>query len=139
MGATIWVLCKEKMTDGDDFDHSALLCAIEKLDPLCEELGVTKISAFLDWTDFNANMSDEECLGDDEIKNMASWFAPDAALNTLQTLQKHLSINQEMLSDLYEEHDKSLAGVLLEEIDDCIAKLENISAEGEVFHLCVVM
>lgn len=139
MGATIWVLSKEKMTDGDDWDHSAFLNSVEKLDPMCEELGVTKISNFLDWTDFNANMSDEDFPGDDEIKTMASWFSPNVALTTLQTLRNHLENNPELLPGLYEKDDREFSGMLIEEIDDCVTKLETISADGDVFHFCVVM
>jgi hypothetical protein len=77
MGTTIWVLSKNRLTEGDDYDHSALFYAVEKLDIICENLGLAKISSFLDWTDFNANMSEEEEFPDeDALHDQASWFNP---------------------------------------------------------------
>jgi hypothetical protein len=35
MGTTLWVLSKNKMTEGDDNDHSAVFNAAERLDKLC--------------------------------------------------------------------------------------------------------
>ena len=36
MGTTLWVLSKNEMADGDDWDHSAMFRALEKLDFICD-------------------------------------------------------------------------------------------------------
>jgi hypothetical protein len=140
MGTTLWVLSREKMAEVDDWDHSAIFNAVEKLDLVCEKLRVTKLSSFLDWTDFNANMAaDEEFPSDDELKAKASWFRPDAALPTLRALRGHLADHPAELSSLYDQSQGHLSEYLIEELDDCIAKVEKIAVDGDEFHLCVVM
>lgn len=137
---TLWILSKNKMTDGDDTDHSALLAAAERLDPVCDELGVRKLSDFLDWTDFNANMSeDEEFPSPEELKELASWFTPNEALTVLNALRGKLSTAGYPLESLFEEGERGYSKYLLDELDDCIAKVEEIEAEGDLFHFCVVM
>jgi hypothetical protein len=138
MGTTLWVLSRNKMTEGDDWDHSVLFGAAEKLDPLCERLGVKKFTSFLDWTDFNA-AEDEEFPSEDELKKRASWFAPQDALQTLRALRDRLATNDHERKQLFEDDLQHLSDCILEELDDCITKVEKIGADGDVFHLCVVM
>ncbi|MFM7600323.1 MAG: hypothetical protein ACKO7R_03850 [Pseudanabaena sp.] len=140
MGTTIWVLSNGNMTEGDDWDHSALFYAIEKLDPLCEQLGLIKISEFLDWTDFEANMSEDDDFPDEELlRDKASWFNPSAALPMLRSLRAYVASNESERESLLEKGKEHLAEELLEDLDDCIAKVEKIETEGDLFHFCVVM
>ncbi|WP_434687692.1 hypothetical protein [Pseudanabaena minima] len=140
MGTTIWVLSNGNMTDGDDWDHSALFYAVEKLDPICEQLGLTKISEFLDWTDFEANMSEDDDFPDEEIlSDKASWFNPSAALPMLRSLREYVVNNGAEGESLLEQGKEHLSEELLEDLDDCIAKVEKIETEGDLFHFCVVL
>lgn len=141
MGTTIWVLSKNKMTDGDDWDHSALFNALERLDLICQELGVPNISSFVDWTDFYANMAEdqEEFPSEDEIKKQALWFSPQEALPSLRAVREYLANNPSDLQSLFEIGLEHLADELIGELDDCISKIEQIDRDGDVFHLCVVM
>ncbi|MFN7882501.1 MAG: hypothetical protein ACK5PF_05750 [bacterium] len=140
MGTTLWVLSKNKMTEGDDYDHSAVFNAAERLDKLCEHLGVKALSTFFDWTDFNANMGEaEEFPSEDELREKAAWFSPDAALPTLRALRTHLASDSDARAALFEADLQHFSDYLLDELDDCISKLERIQSEADVFHLCVVM
>jgi len=142
MGTTIWVLSKNKTTEGDDWDHSALFYAVEKLDPICDRLGLVKLSTFLDWTDFDLNMSedeDEEFPDEETLRDRASWFNPSEALPMLRALREYLASNQSEIASLLEQGKEHLSEELLEDLDDCIFKVEKIETERDLFHFCVVM
>lgn len=140
MGTTIWVLSKGKTTETDDWDHSALFYAVEKLDLVCDQLGLTKISEFLDWTDFEANMFEDDDFPDEEVlRDKASWFNPSAALPMLRSLREYVVNNGAEGESLLEQGKEYLAEDLLEDLDDCIAKVEKIETEGDLFHFCIVM
>jgi hypothetical protein len=140
MGTTIWVLSKGKTTETDDWDHSALFYAVEKLDLVCDQIGLTKISEFLDWTDFEANMFEEDDFPDEEVlRDKASWFNPSAALPMLRAVREYVASNESERESLLEQGKEYLSEDLLEDLDDCIAKVEQIAAEGDLFHFCVVM
>ena len=84
MATSVWVLRQSAAGEGDDFDHSAIFDASDELDRVAGELGVTRISEFFDWTDFDANMSAEEPLEDYEYVAAARWFEPSEALPPLE-------------------------------------------------------
>jgi hypothetical protein len=139
MGMTIWILSRKKMSDGDNFDHSALLIASEKIDDLCKDLGLKIITPFFDYTDCEVNCSNEEDFHSEEvIRERASWFNPKDILPTMIKLRENLASDEKLVLSLFEE-DQSLSEDLLEELNDCIEKLEKIADEGDLFHFCVVI
>jgi len=139
MGTTIWVL-SNKTAEGDDWDHSALFHAVEELDPICERLGLVKISTFLDWKDFEANMSEDDEFPDEEaLRDKASWFNPLEALPMLRALREYLTSNKSERESLLGQAKEYLLEELLEDLDDCISKVEKIATDGDLFHFCVVM
>ena len=123
MGTTLWVLGRKTAKKGDDYDHSAMFDAADDLDALCDELGVAKLSSFFDWTDFNANMGDE----DEDAK--PDWHDAGKALPVLRALRERLAADAGGGNDAQ----------LLEELDDCIGKVSGLAGRKEKFHLCVVM
>jgi len=140
MGTTIWVLSKNEVTEGDDWDHSALFYAVEKLDLICDRLGLVKLSTFLDWTDFDLNMSeDDDEFPDAELSDRVSWFHPSEALPMLRSLREYVASNESEIVSLLEEGKEHLSEELLEDLDDCISKVKKIEIEGDLFHFCVVM
>jgi hypothetical protein len=144
MGTTLWVVSKSKIADGDDWDHSALFNAVDKLDRICEQLGLANFSSFLDWTDFEANMSededeDDEFPSEELLIERASWFDPSDALPILLALRDRLTSNESERKSLFDEDRLYLSDELLEELGDCIAKVEKIEAERDLFHFSVVM
>ena len=136
MATSIWLLRQSAAGDGDDFDHSAIFDASEELDRVADGLGVEKISEFFDWTDFDANMSDDEPLEDYEYVAAARWFDPAGALTSIQSLLSHLKANPDAAQSADWEE---LYPAILEELDDVVAKLKRAASEGDRFNLCVVM
>jgi hypothetical protein len=104
------------------------------------QIGLTKISEFLDWTDFEANMFEEDDFPDEEVlRDKASWFNPSAALPMLRAVREYVASNESERESLLEQGKEYLSEDLLEDLDDCIAKVEKIETEGDLFHFCVVM
>jgi hypothetical protein len=141
MGTTLWVLSKNEMADGDDWDHSAMFRALEKLDFICEDLGLGSLSSFVDWTDFELNMSEEEdeFLAEETLRTETSWFDPTEALPILKALYEHLANDKLECENLFEPDQKYLSEDLIEELSDCITKVEQIANQGDLFHFCAVM
>ena len=123
MGTTLWALGKNSTDAGDD-DRSAMYDASEALDELCDEIGVTKFSEFIDWADFNANLGDE---GAEDLP--PEWHDANHALPTLNALRSRVAADPSELG---------FPG-LLEELDGCIAKVSEFASRSEPFHLCAVM
>jgi hypothetical protein len=139
MGTTLWCLSKSKMADGDDFDHSAMFEATKKLDLICIKIGVKEISSFYDWTDYNANMANEEPFPDSTtLKNRAVWFSPKDALPMLVGLKEYFENNQPKLEELFDAELQHFSEYLMDELNDCITKLKIIDGEKDLFHFCVV-
>jgi hypothetical protein len=73
------------------------------------------------------------------LRDKASWFNPSAALPMLRSLREYVVNNGAEGESLLEQGKEYLAEDLLEDLDDCIAKVEKIETEGDLFHFCVVM
>lgn len=137
MGMTLWIhtLDGRKMSDESD-DHSLMYDLAEELDVICSEAGKSPLSSFFDATDLEYNMSDEDPELDPEtglaygIDDM-NWFDPADGLATLKALRRHIA-------DGWKPQMKEDRTVLIEELDDCISKLNELPATGK-FHLAVVM
>jgi hypothetical protein len=148
MGMTIWIHTLEdgKLSKESD-DHSLMLRHGEELDQVCEELGVAKLSSFYDSTDLEFNMADEfDEEGETEaveqeldpvtgwpypLESM-NWFDAAAGKTVLLALRDRLATSPP--ADLVKD-----AKELIEELDDCIGKLENPAHNGGEFHLALLM
>jgi hypothetical protein len=159
MGMTLWIHTVEDRTcSKDSDDHSLMHDFSEKLDVLCENAKLRKLSDFLDFTDLEYNYSsagsaddeddeDDEDDKDDEddeepkldpetgfgygIDDM-DWFNASDGLATLTALRNH--VNAGALEELTEDERDGL----LEELADCISILEGPASRGGKFHLAVV-
>jgi len=135
MSDTIWVRRKSQAgTDdsGDDYDHSLFCEASEELDELAKSLGVRMLSDFIDTTDMQYNMSEDE-LPESWIVENEKWFAPADALPSLKKIIERLKSGK---ADGIEE---DLRAELIEELEDCLAKVSEAEQEGDQFHFCLVM
>lgn len=135
MGDTIWVRRKSRVgTDdsGDDFDHSLFCKASEELDKLAESLGIRKLSDFIDTTDMQYNLSDEELPQSWVVEN-EKWFSPADALPSLARIIERLRSGEVKGVKEKVRHE------LLEELEDCLAKVSDAQREGDQFHFCLVM
>lgn len=139
MGTTLWCLSRRRQEDGDDFDHSAMLEGLEGLDALCRRLGVKELSSFVDWTDYNVNMQGEDASAEGgDPSGGARWYAPADALPTLAALRSELGGNLAQAQALFDADRQHFGEYLLDELDDCVHKLQAMQEEGDLFQLCVV-
>jgi len=135
MSDTIWVRRKSRVgteDSGDDFDHSLFCKASEELDKLAESLGVRKLSDFIDTTDMQYNMSDDD-LPESWIVENEKWFAPADALASLSKIVERLRLGE--VKGIKEK----LRPELLEELEDCLNKVTEAERDSDQFHFCLVM
>ena len=135
MSDTIWVRRKSRVgteDSGDDFDHSLFCKASEELDKLAESLGVRKLSDFIDTTDMQYNMSDDD-LPESWIAENEKWFAPADALASLSKIVERLRLGE--VKGIKEK----LRPELLEELEDCLNKVTEAERDSDQFHFCLVM
>jgi len=135
MGDTIWVRRKSRVgteDSGDDFDHSLFSKASEELDRLAETLGVRKLSDFIDTTDMQYNLSDDD-LPESWIVENEKWFAPADALPSLSKIVECLRSGE--VKGIKEK----LRPELLEELEDCLSKVTEAERDSDLFHFCLVM
>lgn len=134
MSDTIWVRRKSEAAKGesvDDFDHSLFCKYADALDAHAQTLGVRKLSEFFDTTDLQFNFSDDE-LPETWIADNEQWFDAARALPALRSVIASLKagpvkgVPAKALPDL------------LEEPEDCEAKVAAVDADGDRFHFCVV-
>lgn len=135
MSNTIWFRRKSKAgTDdsGDDFDHSLFCHHADDLDTLAKSLSVTQLSEFFDTTDLLYNLSEEE-LPESWITENEQWFPAAEALTSLNKIIEYLHA-----SDVNWLKGNAKAE-LLEELEDCTAKVATAVQEDDPFHFCIVM
>jgi hypothetical protein len=135
MSDTLWVRRKSRAgTDdsGDDYDHTLFCKASEELDKLAQSLGVRPLSDFIDTTDMQFNFSEED-LPESWIAENEKWFAPADALPSLTRIVERLKKGE--VKGIKEK----LRPELLEELEDCLAKVTEAGKEADQFHFCLVM
>ena len=146
MGMTLWIhTLNDRDFSKDSDDHSLMHEHADALDVVCEAAGARKLSDFFDFTDLEYNYADDE---DDEtgesdvaedpetgysygIDDM-QWFAADEGLALLR------AIRGQVADAGLEGLDDDEAGILLEELDDCIQVLEDTAARQGRFNLAVI-
>ncbi|WP_295390517.1 hypothetical protein [uncultured Thiodictyon sp.] len=147
MGMTYWLQTLQgRLMSRDDDDHSLMHGLADELDAACDELKIPKLSSFADFTDLELNMADEDMddEGEDEgtvdpetgcgygIDEM-QWFDLPSGLSCLAKLRSHVAAGWNP------KLEAETRGELLEELDDCIAKLRAAPAGTDKFHLAVIM
>ena len=155
MSMTLWLHTRqEREMTRDSEDHDLMHTLADDLDFLCDRLGVARLSAFFDLTDMEynfdhggASITSARVDDDDEINTLdpetgyaygiddMRWFDAASGLATMQALREEIDF-----SDGLELHlDEEKQDLLLDELDDCIARLREPAAKGGLFHLAVLM
>ena len=135
MSDTIWVRRKSQVgteNSGDDVDHSLFCKNSEELDKLAQAIGVGKLSDFFDTTDLQFNMAEED-LPETWIAENEKWFSPSDALPVLTKIVARLKTGE--VKGIKEKSRSEL----LEELEDCLAKVSEAEHENDQFHFCIVM
>jgi hypothetical protein len=140
MAMTIWIhTLEERKYSSFDEDHTQMNRHSDALDDLCRAAGVPTLSDFMDYTDLEYSMSedDEDEVVDPEtglgygIDDMA-WYDAAKGLLTLKVLRDQLA------GEGHGGLDAELAAQLIEELDHCMSVLEGPAARGAKFHLAVI-
>jgi len=140
MGMTLWIhtLVGREMSKESD-DHSLMQKYSPALDKLCKQLQVPTLSSFVDTTDAEYSLSEDDEDGEPKLDpetglgygiDDMKWFDSHRGISTLTALRQHIEKNG--LPRLGNEDKRNL----LEELDDCLRKLE--SAKTGKFHLALV-
>ncbi len=132
MSETLW-LRVEGHGEPDDVDHSLMFQLSEPLDALAARLGVTALSTFYDWSDYEWHQSDGKA-DESSIAAHARWHDTPALLLSLRAISDALA-GQAAIIDV----DDSTAAALTEELEDCISKVRKAADQHRRVHLCVVM
>jgi hypothetical protein len=145
MGMTIWIhTLEDREYSKDSEDHSLMNRHAEALDTLCDEVGVRKLSEFMDYTDQEFEydgFDDEDDDGEPELDpetelaygiDDMTWFDAAEGLVSLQALRD--AVVAQGLPGL----DEDEAQELIAELDDCISALDGPASRGGKFHLSLV-
>lgn len=135
MSDTLWVRRRSMAASGDaadDYDHSLFYRHADALDRLADSLGVRGLSDFFDTSDLEYNLSEED-LPASWIAEHEHWYPPSEALPALQRIIECLKAGE--VKGIKEK----VRGDLLDELEDCLVKLEMAEREGDLFHFCIVM
>jgi hypothetical protein len=152
MGDTLWIEVKDTPhCPGSGEDNSIILRLQGRLDRLSGQLGVAKLSEFVDESGMAAEClewlrqdAEEGLLPDAEVPDPdpavfePRWFDPGPALAAVRAIVAHLETHPE---DLRFHPDASRAhwpGLLMEELRGCEAALAEAVARGRPFHLRLV-
>ncbi len=146
MGMTFWIHTLDGgIMSHESDDHTLMYRLSDELDAVCDELGISKLSSFVDYTDLVLNMTDDESDEENEAIEIGEetgyayaiddmqWFDIPTGLTCLEALRRHVADgwNPELA---YETR-----AYLIEELDNCIEKLKSLSQETGKFHLAVLL
>jgi hypothetical protein len=120
MGDTIWVL--KEGQESDDWDHSVLLREQKGLDRLAESLSVKKLSELFDFSAYA-----EEFGGPEE----PNYLAPEEARVTLSALFEAVRAG-------HDEYKPKNRDELLEELEDCLRKIDEAEAASCRVRLVII-
>lgn len=106
MSTVLWMILEN---DDDDFapdDLAALYASMDALDEQCADLSVAALSDFVDFSDMELNVSEED-MGEEEaeqwLADHAKWVKPAELLATLRVLEQALAEagdDEELIEDL---------------------------------------
>ena len=121
VGHTIWVL--EEGQDSDECERSVILNFEQQLNKLCKSLALRPFSDFLDYSILSEEYADEP--------EAANYVDPAEAKATFESLRANIAKGGGKLNP----EDRA---ALLEELDDCLSKIERAIAKGTNIRFAIV-
>jgi hypothetical protein len=152
MGMTLWL----QVLEGDDVikyqdDYTYIYTNLELLDKIANMVKVNTVSTYLDETEKNHNMAEDEFGGYSEYENALemdeesdddgygasemSWYDINGGLRNFKAICKYLDENIELPENIGAVERSEL----LNEFIDCIQKMEHHCNRGVKFHLAVII
>lgn len=102
MSMVLWIKLDSDSDDMAPDDLGYLLDELEDIDAQCEELGVQPLSEFVDYSDVEYNMSEDD-LDESWLAENAKWVNPTELLTSIRALEAALTEsgdNDEVLEEL---------------------------------------
>lgn len=102
MSMVLWIQLESDSDDVAQDDLGYLLDELEDIDAQCEEQGVQALSEFVDYSDVEYNISEED-LDENWPAENAKWVSPTELLISVRALEAALSEsgdNNEVLEEL---------------------------------------
>ncbi len=139
MGQCIWfskLIDGKKDQAGDHFDKVKILKHSKKLDSICRKIDIRGISDFFDFTELQAEMTDDYQGFKDGYslaEAKATWFTPIEGTESIEKLINELKRNPVKIGLLSNSYDQ-----VLNELENIVKQLETLD-ENEKFNLGIVM
>lgn len=134
MGVELIVTRKDQLKNMDfaagQQDHKILPQYLDQLNELAAHLKVPAISDFFDEAGAEFDLYEEihgEEPPEDWLEKNRQWFDPAEGINSLRSILE--ALKQERPSHVKTGH----AGPLIEELEDCLAALQTLASEGDLF------
>ena len=141
MGNTIWL----ELTDVDTLpagsgrDNSTMLDLQDQLDTLAERLGVTKLSAFFDYSALEEDFSEELAeAGLPAASPERAWFDSRQGLATIDALLEELRARPESLGFRPDGRRKEWPRAVLDDLAYCSAGLRAAVARSAEFSFRII-
>jgi hypothetical protein len=147
MGMTWWLRTRRgDSIECDQSDHTLLNRLAEDLDRIASRLGVRPLSEFVDYVDIGRDFDDlGEEIDEDEREARPepapcdyAWFDPREGLASVAAILEHVRGDPSLFRFEGDSTRGHWRGMLIEDLEDCRAKLERASEEGLPFHLTLV-
>lgn len=101
MSMVLWIQLENDPEDYAPDDLGFLLDGLDDIDEQCTELQVQPLSEFVDYSDVEYNMSEDE-LDESWLAENAKWVSPADLLITLQSLEQAM-VDEDDDEDLIDE------------------------------------
>lgn len=121
MSNTIWVLTEGQ--ESDDWDHSVMLKIEKILNKLCKSIGLKPFSELLDYSILEEEYSDESFE--------QNYQAATTVLAVLVPLRDEIFNGKGGIKE-------NIRTEVLEELDDCISKVQIAKSKGTEVRLSIV-
>jgi hypothetical protein len=140
MSDTIWLqVNRARGPEGGEQDNSIMLSLGRQLDGLADDLGVTRLSAFRDYSAVDEFLEDEvaeEALPDGAPRG--SWFDAKEGYTAVRRLLDELRARPERLRFKPDPSQSHWIGYLLDELSYCADQLKSAAEQGHQFRFLVV-
>lgn len=134
MGNTLWIDVHERSGKETHQDMNILLCLGENLDALADRLGVTKLTAFYDYSPLLEAACDDEPSADAS----PSWFDSSQGLKSVRALLDRLDNDWGSLNWQEDQSTEHYRSTLLENLRLCERVLEKAVVDRQPFRLMIV-
>jgi hypothetical protein len=139
MSDTIWLqVNRGRGPEGGEQDNSIILRLGRELDALADNLGVTRLSAFRDYSAVEELEDEVAEEGLPESAPHGSWFDAKEGYAAVRRLLDELRARPERLRFNPDSSESHWVGYLLDELSYCADQLKVAAEQGHPFRFLIV-